>query len=114
LRLGSADALAEEVGVAPEVFERRERNGGDAVLDRDVSGGRKRGDPMCECSDELVERFGWQRTVDPAVTLGEFDLRDRDQPTRAQVAEEGGDRWFTRQDCGFRPILVDPRQVDGT
>ena len=42
-----------------------------ALLGGDVPRGGESSDPMCECSDELIERISRQRTVDPAVTLGE-------------------------------------------
>ena len=48
LRLGVEHALAEEIGVAPEVLGRRERDLIDPILDRAVAGGREPGDPMSE------------------------------------------------------------------
>jgi hypothetical protein len=65
LRLGVEHALAEEIGVAPEVLGRRERDPIDPILDRAVAGGREPGDPMSERSDELAELVGGQRSIDP-------------------------------------------------
>lgn len=70
LRLGVEHALAEEIGIATEVLGRRERDRIDPVLDRDMAGGRKPGDPMSERSDEVTERVGGQRSIDPAVPFG--------------------------------------------
>jgi len=44
--VGGARSLAEEIGIAAEVLGRRERDCIDAVLDRDMAGGRKFCDPM--------------------------------------------------------------------
>jgi hypothetical protein len=55
LGLGTACGLAEEVGVAAEVFGRRERNDVDAILDRRKAGGGKLGDPAGELRDEVAE-----------------------------------------------------------
>jgi hypothetical protein len=74
LRLGAARAFTEEIGVAPEVFDRWERDGVDPILDRRMTSSRKGGDPMGECSDELIERVGRQRPVDPAIALGEVGV----------------------------------------
>src|SRR5712691_3713630 len=65
LGLGIAQALAEEIGIATEVLGRRERDRIDAVLDRDKAGGRKPADPMRERSDEIAERVGGHRSIDP-------------------------------------------------
>lgn len=46
LRFRVADALAEEIRIAAEVLDWRQRNRIDAILDRDMAGGRKTGDPM--------------------------------------------------------------------
>ena len=46
LRLGLGHALAEAIGVAAEVVDRRERDGVDALLDCGVAGGREAGDPV--------------------------------------------------------------------
>ena len=70
--IGLAHALAEEIGIAPEVLDGHERDRIDPVLDRDEAGGRKPGDPVSERPDEAVERVGGQRAIDPAVPLGQF------------------------------------------
>src|SRR5262245_61846072 len=72
LRLGPADDLGEEIGVATEVFGQRERDGIHPVLYHEAARGRKAGDPVRERSDETVELPGRQRPVDPAVALGQF------------------------------------------
>src|SRR5262245_42730765 len=58
LGLGLTGPLAEEVGIAPKVLGRRERDRIDAVLDRNMAGGRKLGDSMRERSHEIAERAG--------------------------------------------------------
>lgn len=58
LRLCGAHAVAKEIGIAPKVFERRQGDRVDAVLNDDLTGSRKRSDPVCQCSDELIERVG--------------------------------------------------------
>src|SRR5215475_2489992 len=72
LGLGLAGSLAEEVGIATEVLSRRKRDRIDAVLDRNMPGGRKFRDPMGEGSDEIAELAGRQRAIDPAVPLGQI------------------------------------------
>ncbi len=68
--LGSLRTLAEEVGIAAEIRHRREGDRVDSILDRDEASGRKRGDPMSERPDEIVERIGRQRSIDLAVSFG--------------------------------------------
>jgi hypothetical protein len=46
-----------EIGIAPEVLGRRERDRIDPLFDYDVTGGRKPGDPMRERFDEIVQRL---------------------------------------------------------
>ena len=58
LGVGGARALAEEIGIATEVFGRRECDCIDPVLDRDMTRGGKSGYPMSQRSDEIAERFG--------------------------------------------------------
>jgi hypothetical protein len=70
LRLGVEHALAEEIGVAPEVLGRRERDRIDPVLDHDLASGWEPGDPMSERFDEIADRVGRQRSIDPAVLFG--------------------------------------------
>ena len=41
-----------------------------------------------------------------------LDLGDRDEPARAQVVEQEGDRRLAGQLGGLRPVLVDLGQVD--
>ena len=53
MRLGAADAIPEEIGIAPEVFERRQRDRIDPILDRRLAGRRKGGDPVCEKEPKL-------------------------------------------------------------
>ena len=48
LGLGVARALKEEIGIATEVLGRCEPDRIDPVLERDMAGRRKLGDPMCE------------------------------------------------------------------
>ena len=52
LRLALAHALAEEIRIAAEVLGRRRRDRVDAVLDRDMAGGREPGDPVREGADD--------------------------------------------------------------
>src|SRR5262249_5415879 len=65
-----AHAVAKEIGIAAEVFDRRERNRIDALLDHDKAGGWKSSDSMRERSDEIAKRFGGQRSIDPAIPFG--------------------------------------------
>jgi hypothetical protein len=74
LRLGRADACAEEIGVASKVIERRERDRVGPALDGDVTGRGKRRDATCEGAYETVERVRGQCSVDPAVALGEVGV----------------------------------------
>ena len=62
LGLRVAHALAEEIGIATEVFGRRERDRIDPLLDRDMAGGREPGDSMRERSDEIGKRV-WRATL---------------------------------------------------
>jgi len=100
LRLRVAHALAEEIGIAMEVFGRCERDRIDPVLDRDMAGGRKPGNPMSERSDKIAERVGGQRSIDPAVPLGQLRVvilsaqHDLERPRATHEAREvlGGAR----------------------
>ena len=65
-----ADSLAEEIGIATEIFDWGERDGFDPVLDYDVPGRRKTCDPMSEGSDKIAKCGGGLRAVDPAVPFG--------------------------------------------
>ena len=58
------------------------------------AGGRKSGDPMRERPDEVVERVGGQRAIDPAVPLGQFRvvvLRAQHDLERPGAAHETGE-----------------------
>jgi hypothetical protein len=61
LGLGGTHALAEEIGIAAEVRDWRQRDRIDPFLNRDLAGGREPSDPMSERFDEAVERGGGQR-----------------------------------------------------
>jgi hypothetical protein len=66
LRFGIAHAFAEEIGIATEVLGRRERGRIDPILERDTTGSRKPGDPMCERSDESPSALaGNARLIQP-------------------------------------------------
>jgi hypothetical protein len=69
---GVARALAEEIGIVTEVLGRRERERIDPVLDRDMAGTRKLGNPMSQRSDEITERVRGQRPIDPAVPFSQL------------------------------------------
>jgi hypothetical protein len=69
LGLGGTHALAEEIGIAAEVLGWRQRDRIDPVLDRELAGGWEPRDPMSERFDEVIERGGGQRSIDPAVPL---------------------------------------------
>ena len=94
LGLGGAHTHAEEIGIATEVLDRRQRDGIDPVLDRDMAGGRKPGDPMGERADEIAERAGGQRSVDPAVAFSQLRVvilraqQDFERPRAAQEARQ--------------------------
>ena len=91
LRLRVPYPFAEEIGIATEVLGRRERDRVDPVLDRHMAGGRKRGDPMGERLDEIAERVGGQRSVDPAVPFSQFRvvvLRAQHDLERSGAAHE--------------------------
>ena len=77
LHLGVARALAKQI-ITAEVLDRCERNRIDPLLQRDHTGGGKLSDQMGERADEIVERLGRQRAIDPAVSSGEL----RGSPTR--------------------------------
>jgi hypothetical protein len=59
-----------------------------------MSGGREPGDPVSERSDEVVERVGRQRAIDPAVALGQLRVvvlraqHDLERPGAAHEARE--------------------------
>ena len=72
LRLGAACAFAEEIRIATELLDGGEREGVDTVLDGNVAGRREACDSVSERSDELIERRGGQRPVDPPVAFGQF------------------------------------------
>src|SRR5262245_46202999 len=69
-----AHAFTEEIGIATEVLCRRESDGIDPVLNRDMAGGWKLGDPMSERSDKVIERAGGQRSIDPAVPFSQVSV----------------------------------------
>src|SRR4051794_7847825 len=72
LRGRLARKLREEIGVAPELLGRRERDRADAVLGGRQRGGREAGDPLRERADEVTQLVGVQRAVDPAVAFGQL------------------------------------------
>ena len=91
---GAAHAVTEEVGVASKVFERRQRDGIDPFLDRRVSSGGKCSDPVGECPDELSERVGRQRTVDPPVALSQIGVvvvRAQQDFERSRTTHDAGE-----------------------
>src|SRR5262249_22546821 len=91
LRRWGANALAKEIGIATEVLRRGERDRVDALLDKNLAGDRKPGDPRRERSDEIVERRGGQGSIDPAVTFGQLRvviLRAQHHLERAGPADE--------------------------
>jgi hypothetical protein len=56
LDLGATHSLAEQVGIATEILDGRERDRVDTVLELGLSGGRKAGDSVGERADEIAER----------------------------------------------------------
>jgi hypothetical protein len=72
LSLGGTHALAEEIGIAAEVLGWRQRDRIDPVLDRELAGGWEPRDPISEGFDEVIERGGGQRSIDPAVPLSQI------------------------------------------
>ena len=58
LGLGVSARLEEEIGIAAEVLDRRERDRVDPILDDGLSGGREARDPQRERTDETAERPG--------------------------------------------------------
>src|SRR3954453_20867420 len=56
LDLRATHALGEQVGIATEILNGRERDRVDTVLDHGLPGGRKPGNPMSERPNEISER----------------------------------------------------------
>jgi hypothetical protein len=53
-----------------------------------------------------------QHELTAGATDAPFDLRDRDEPTRTQVAKQEAERGFANQPRCLLPVLADPRYVD--
>ena len=71
---GVATPITEQIRIAAVVLGRRERDRIDALLDDDLAGGRKPGDPIRERSDEIGERPGGQRSIETALAFGQFRI----------------------------------------
>src|SRR5262245_17654153 len=91
LGLGIAAGFQEEVRIATEVRRRRERAGTDALLDKREPDRRECGDPMGKRADEIAERLGGHRAIDPAVAFGQIRvvvLRAQDHLERPATPHE--------------------------
>src|SRR6267142_4264767 len=67
-------SLEEEIGIATDLFGWCKRDCIDPLLDHDMAGGRKPGDPISQRADEMIERVGGQRSIDPAVPFSQVGV----------------------------------------
>ena len=107
------------VVVPPEVLDRRQRDRVDPVLHHHLAGGRERGDPMGERSHEAAERLRGQRSVDPAVPLGQLRVvvlraqHDLERPGAAHEAHEVLDAAPAGDQTERRLRLTEDRRLPG-
>src|SRR5262249_53515327 len=67
-------SLEEKIGIATDILGWCKRDCIDPLLDHDMAGGRKPGDPMSKRADEMIERVGGPRSVDPAVPFSQVGV----------------------------------------